>query len=92
MRLAEHDLSSAARLKDWEARLQAARAKVLPHVKMMDNGNVKKAIKALPHWSRAREATRDRAVRTGATLKRVFRELVRRAAARGGVEDPRTLP
>jgi len=57
----------------------------------MDRGNFKKAIKALPYWSRAREATRDRAVRTGSTMKRVFRELVRRAAAKGGVEDPRKV-
>jgi hypothetical protein len=80
MRLAEHDLAPAARLQDMEARQQAAIEKVLPHVKLMDKGNVKKAVKALPYWSRAREATRDRAVRTGATLKRVFRELVRRAS------------
>jgi pyruvate,water dikinase len=91
MRFAEHDLAPAARLTNWEARQQAAIAKVLPHVKLMDKGNFKKAVKALPHWSRAREATRDRAVRMGATLKRVFRELVRRAAAKGGVDDPRMV-
>jgi pyruvate,water dikinase len=91
MRLAEHDLSPATRLHDTEARRQAAVEKVLPHVKLLDKGNFKKAVKALPHWTRAREATRDRAVRTGATLKRVFRELVRRAAAKGGVEDPRMV-
>lgn len=91
MRLAEHDLSPATRLKDMEARRQAAVEKVLPHVKLLDKGNFRKAVKALPHWTRAREATRDRAVRTGATLKRVFRELVRRAAERGGVEDPRMV-
>src|SRR5262249_22164626 len=51
MRLAEHDLAPAARLKDMEARQQAAIEKVLPHVKMMDKGNFKKAIKALPYWS-----------------------------------------
>ncbi len=86
MRLAEHDLSPSTRLHDMEARQQAAVEKVLPHVKLLDKGNFKKAVKALPHWTRAREATRDRAVRTGATLKRVFRELVRRAAAKGGVD------
>jgi pyruvate,water dikinase len=91
MRFAEHDLAPAARLTNWEARQQAAIAKVLPHVKLMDKGNFKKAVKALPHWSRAREATRDRAVRMGATLKRVFRELVRRAAAKGGADDPRMV-
>jgi len=91
MRFAEHDLAPAVRLKDMEARQRAAIEKVLSHVKFMDKGNVKKAVKALPYWSRAREATRDRAVRTGATGKRVFRELVRRAALRGGVEDPRMV-
>ena len=91
MRLTEHDLTPAARLKNIEARQQAAIEQVLPHVKRTDKGNFKKAIKALPYWSRAREATRDRAVRTGSTMKRVFRELVRRAAANGGVEDPRMV-
>ena len=91
MRLAAHDLSPATRLTDMEARRQAAVAKVLPHVKLMDKGNFKKAVKALPHWTRAREATRDRAVRTGATLKGVFRELVRRAAAKSGIDDPRMV-
>ena len=91
MRFAEHDLAPTARLTDMEARQQAAVAKVLPHVKLMDKGNFKKAVKALPYWSRAREATRDRAVRTGTTGKRVFRELVRRAAEKGGVDDPRMV-
>src|SRR5439155_24007719 len=91
MRLAEHDLAPAARLPDMEARQRAAVEKVLPHVKFMDKGNVKKAVKALPYWSRAREATRDRAGRSGATLKRVFRELVRRAAPKRGVEDQRMV-
>ncbi|HKU07728.1 MAG TPA: PEP-utilizing enzyme [Bradyrhizobium sp.] len=91
MRLAEHDLAPAVRLKDMEARQRAAIEKVLPHVKFMDKGNVRKAVKALPYWSRAREATRDRAIRSGAALKRVFRELVRRAALKGGVEDPRMV-
>jgi pyruvate,water dikinase len=91
IRLAEHDLSPAIRLRDMEARQQAAVARVLPYVKLLDKGNFKKAVKALPHWTRAREATRDRAVRTGATLKRVFRELVRRSAAKGGVDDPRMV-
>lgn len=91
MRFAEHDLSPAIRLRDMEARQQAAVAKVLPHVKLLDKGNFKKAIKALPHWTRAREATRDRAVRMSSTGKRVFRELVRRAAAKGGVDDPRMV-
>jgi pyruvate,water dikinase len=91
MRLAEHDLAPKARLTDMEARQKAAVEKVLPYAKFMDKGNIKKAVKALPYWSRAREATRDRAVRSGAKLKGVFRELVRRAAQKGGVEDPRMV-
>lgn len=91
MRHAAHDLSPSTRLQDMEARQQAAVEKVLPHVKLLDKGNFKKAVKALPHWTRAREATRDRAVRTGATLKRVFRELVRRAAVKSGIDDPRMV-
>src|SRR4030095_15795759 len=59
MRLAEHDLAPAARLPDMEARQRAAWEKVLPYAKFMDKGNIKKAVKALPYWSRAREATRD---------------------------------
>ena len=44
-----HDLAPAARLENMEARQQAAIEKVLPHVKRMDKGNFKKAIKALPY-------------------------------------------
>ena len=91
MRLAEYDLSPLARLSDMEAWQDAAVEKVLPHVKFLDKGNFRKAIKALPHWTRAREATRDRAVRLGSTLKRVFRELVRRAAGKSGIDDPRMV-
>ena len=57
----------------------------------MDRGNFKKAIKAAPHWARAREATRDRAIRSMLPPKRVLRELVRRAAQRGGVDDVRQV-
>jgi rifampicin phosphotransferase len=87
MRLAERDLSPAARLSDMAAKREAAIARVLPHVKLLDKGNFNKAIKVAPFWQRAREATRDRAVRSGLPVKRVFRELVRRAAARGGVPE-----
>ena len=92
MRFADNDLAPAARLKrHGSAPAATAIVKVLPHVKLMEKGNFKKAVKALPYWSRAREATRDRAIRSGAPLKRAFRELVRRAAAKGGVEDPRMV-
>jgi pyruvate,water dikinase len=87
MRLAAHDLAPATRLTDMAAMREAAVAKVLPYVKLIDKGNFKKAIKVAPFWQRAREATRDRAIRSGLPVKRVFRELVRRAAAKGGVAE-----
>ena len=88
MRLAEHDLAPEARLSDTDARREAAVARVLPHVKLMDKSNFKKALKAAPHWARAREATRDRAIRSNLPVKRAYNELVRRAAGRGGVAEP----
>lgn len=91
MRLAETDLSPTARLQDMEAKQQAAIQKVLPHLKFLDKGNLKKAVKAAPIWSRAREATRDRAVRGLHPSKLVFRELVRRGAERGGTDDGRKV-
>ncbi|HYM30358.1 MAG TPA: PEP-utilizing enzyme [Candidatus Cybelea sp.] len=87
MRQAEHDLSPATRLTDMETMREAAVAKVLPHVPWLNKGSFKNAVKAAPFWARAREATRDRAIRSGLPVKRVFRELVRRAAGRGGVAD-----
>jgi phosphohistidine swiveling domain-containing protein len=91
MRLADYDLSPQARLGDVEQQRQQAFERVWPHVKLMDRGNFKKAIKAAPHWARAREATRDRAIRSMLPPKRVLRELVRRAAQRGGVDDVRQV-
>jgi pyruvate,water dikinase len=87
MRLAEHDLSPSSRIADVDVSRKAALAKVLPHVKLLDRRNFKKAVRAAPHWARAREATRDRAVRSSLPVKRVYKELVRRAAERGGVSD-----
>ena len=91
MRLADYDLSPEVRLGDVEQQRQQAFDRVLPHVKLLDKGNFKKAIKAAPHWARAREATRDRAIRSMLPPKRVLRELVRRAAQRGGVDDVRQV-
>jgi pyruvate,water dikinase len=91
MRLAAHDLAPAARLAEVEAQREAAVAKVLPHLRLLDRSNLRNAIVAAPFWARAREATRDRAVRSNLPLKRVYRELVRRAAERGGVEDPQKV-
>ena len=91
MRLADYDLSPQVRLGDVEQQRQQAFERVWPHVKLMDRGNFKKALKAAPHWARAREATRDRAIRSMLPPKRVLRELVRRAAQRGGVDDVRQV-
>jgi len=91
MRLATHDLAPDARVADTAEQREAAAVKVIPHLKWMDKGNFRKALLAAPIWSRAREATRDRAIRAGLPPKRVFRELVRRAAERGGPADPRMV-
>lgn len=88
MRRADHDLSPSTRLGDDDAKRQAAIAEVRPHVKFMDKLNFDKAIKAAPYWAQGREATRDRAVRIMLPVKQVYRELVRRAAERGGDPDP----
>ncbi len=88
MRLAEHDLDPAARLADDATRREAAIAEVRPHLKGMDRKNFDKALAAVPWWAQAREATRDRAIRIGAPTKQAYRELVRRAAERGGHPDP----
>ena len=88
MRRAEHDLSPESRLRDEQARREAAIATVRPHVKGLDRVNFDKAIRSVGYWSQAREATRDRAVRLTMPAKQVFRELVRRGAERGGDPDP----
>ena len=88
MRLADHDLDPAARLADDATRREAAVALVRPHLRGMDRKNFDKALAAVPWWAQAREATRDRAIRIGAPTKQAYRELVRRAAERGGDPDP----
>jgi len=88
MRVATHDLSPASRLGDDASKRAAAVEKVRPHLKTMDKWNFDKALEAAPFWARAREATRDRAVRCALPAKQVYRELVRRAAERGGDPDP----
>ncbi len=88
MRRADHDLSPSERLADDEAKRSAAIDKVRPHVKFLDRLNFDKAIKAAPYWAQGREATRDRAVRIMLPVKRCYRELVRRAAERGGEPNP----
>lgn len=88
MRLAEHDLSPSVRLHDDDAKRAAAIAKVRPHLNLIDKANFDKAIAAVGYWEQAREATRDRAVRIMLPVKQAYRELVHRAAQRGGDPDP----
>ncbi|MFZ9015362.1 MAG: PEP-utilizing enzyme [Ilumatobacteraceae bacterium] len=78
----EHDPVAEQRRRD------AAIAKVRPAVARIDRLNFDRAVRAAPVWSRAREATRDRAVRLTSSAKQVYRELVRRGAERGGDHDP----
>ena len=88
MRVTTHDMSPASRLGDDTSKRAAAVEKIRPHLKFMDKGNFDKALLAAPFWARGREATRDRAVRCALPAKQVYRELVRRAAERGGDPDP----
>jgi pyruvate,water dikinase len=87
MRLAEHELDTSDPAGEAAAR-QRAIAAVRPHLKLLDRLNFDKAVVAMPWWSQAREATRDRAVRLTLPVKQVYRELVRRGAERGGNPDP----
>jgi phosphohistidine swiveling domain-containing protein len=88
MRLADYDLAPETRLGDDDAKRAAAIAAVRPHLKRLARINFDKAVKAMPFWAQAREATRDRAVRVTWPIKQVYRELVRRGADRGGHPDP----
>jgi len=88
MRLADHDLEPSERLADDADMRAGAVATVRPHVRGLDRRNFDKALSAIGWWEQAREATRDRAIHIGAPTKRVYRELVRRAADRGGDPDP----
>jgi len=91
MRLAEGDLVRQNDPAEEERKRQAAIDVVRPKLNFLDRLNFDKAIKAAPIWSQAREATRDRAVRFTLPAKQVYRELVRRAADRGGSGDPVTV-
>ncbi|MEO1064696.1 MAG: PEP-utilizing enzyme [Actinomycetota bacterium] len=88
MRRADHDLSPTTRLGDDGAKRRAAIERVRPHVRLIDRRNFDQAVLAAPFWAQGREATRDRAVRLSLPVKQVYRELVRRAAERGGDPDP----
>ena len=88
MRVGEEDLDPSGRLADDEQRRAAAVARVRPAIGRLDRLNFDRALEAAPYWAQAREATRDRAVRSTLPVKQVYRELVRRAAERGGSPDP----
>jgi pyruvate,water dikinase len=98
MRHSTHDLSPTSRVAGDEAKRQEAAVQVTPHLKLIDRPNFRKALTAAPWWARAREATRDLAIRAHNPTRRSFFELARRAVERGGVDslrdvallDPRT--
>ena len=91
MRHSTHDLSPASRLAGDDTRRLDAAAQVIPHLKLIDKANFRKALVAAPWWARAREATRDLAIRAHNPTRRSFFELARRAAERGGVESLRDV-
>jgi pyruvate,water dikinase len=91
MRVAEGELAAQHDPSEEERRRQEAVAIVRPKLNFLDKMNFDKALKAAPVWAQAREATRDRAVRFTLPYKRVYRELVRRGAERGGSDDPVTV-
>ncbi|MEM9464100.1 MAG: PEP-utilizing enzyme [Actinomycetota bacterium] len=87
MRIAEDDPSADQQVDD-DARRKAAIDAVRPHLSAADRLAFGQAIKAMPYWTQAREATRDLGVRIILPAKQAYRELVRRAAERGGAADP----
>ncbi|MDP9463729.1 MAG: PEP-utilizing enzyme [Actinomycetota bacterium] len=91
MRLAEHDLDPSGRLGSVEQLRADAAAAVLPHLKLMDKANFKKALKVMGYWFRGREGTRDQAIRMHLPTRQVFFELAHRATEHGGWSDPRDV-
>ncbi len=91
MRQAEHDLDPAPRLADVESRRQAAADVIRPHLGRLDRPNFDKAVKAIRHWVRGREATRDLCIQLYLPARQVFFELARRAAERGGTPNLRDV-
>ncbi|MEY2957578.1 MAG: hypothetical protein RLZZ01_146 [Actinomycetota bacterium] len=88
MRIAGADLVVGGDPVVEQRRRDEAVAAVRPALSKLDRPNFDRALAAAPIWSRAREATRDRAVRLTLSAKQVYRELVRRGAERGGDPDP----
>jgi rifampicin phosphotransferase len=91
MRQADHDLDPATRLGNIEQLRAEAVARVLPHLKLMDRVNFRKAVKVMGFWFRGREGTRDQAIRMHLPTRQVFFELARRATEIGGWSDPRDV-
>lgn len=89
MRRSEEDLDPAGRLSDVEAKREAAAEIVRPHLNFMDKPNFNKAVKAIRHWVRGREGTRDLCIQLYLPTRRVYFELARRAAERGGTQNLR---
>ncbi|MEM7272178.1 MAG: PEP-utilizing enzyme [Actinomycetota bacterium] len=91
MRKSDHDLDPAGRLTDVEAKRTAAAEIVRPHLNFLDKPNFDKAVKSIRHWVRGREATRDLCIAFSLPTRRVFFELARRAAERGGTSNLRDV-
>ena len=91
MRLAQHDLDPVTRLGAIEQTRAEAVAKVLPHLKLMDKVNFRKAVKVMGFWFRGREGTRDQAIRMHLPTRQVFFELARRVVEQGACTDPRDV-
>ncbi len=91
MRQSEHDLDPSARLGDVEEKRTAAAEAVRPHLKFLDKPNFDKAVGAIRHWVRGREATRDLCIQLYLPARRVFFELARRGAERGGTANLRDV-
>lgn len=91
MRRSDWDLDPAGRLTDVEPRRNAAAQAVLPHLNFLDKGNFTKAVGAIRHWVRGREATRDLCIQLYLPARRVFFELARRGAERGGAPNLRDV-
>ncbi len=90
MRHSTHDLSPASRIAGDDTRRLDAAAQVIPHLKLMDKANFRKALVAAPWWARAREATRDLAIRAHNPTRQVLlRARPPRRRARRGREPAR---
>ena len=91
MRRSARDLSHhehlAATVRERDEATQAVR----PHLNRLDRLTFDKALVAAPWWARSREATRDLAIRAHNPTRRVFFEMARRAAERGGWAELRDV-